>query len=53
MAKLELTFKKERETKHAIPCREVSVPGKALVVGTVQIQKWLAPLDTIKITLEW
>jgi hypothetical protein len=53
MPKHELTFKKERETKNTIRYQEASEPGKPQVVGTLYIQKWVAPPDTIKITLEW
>jgi len=53
MAKYELTFKKEMETKNTVRYQEEANPGKPQVIGTVYIQKWVGPSDTVKITVEW
>ena len=53
MAKHELTFKKEKETKNTVRYQEESVESKPPVIGTLYIQKWVRPADNIKITLEW
>lgn len=53
MAKHELTFKKEKETKNTVRYQEQSDPGKPQIVGTLYIQKWVGSPDSIKVTIEW
>lgn len=53
MARYELTFKKERETKNTVRFQEEAEPGKPQIVGTLYIQKWAAPAETIRVTVEW
>jgi hypothetical protein len=53
MARYDLTFKKERETKNTIRFQEEAEPGKPQIVGTLYIQKWAAPGETIRVTVEW
>ena len=53
MAKHELTFTKERETKNTIRYQEEANPGQPQVIGTVYIQKWVRPPDKVKFTVEW
>jgi hypothetical protein len=48
-----LTFKKEKETKNTFRFQEVSEAGAPPIVQTIYIQKWIAPSDTITVTLEW
>lgn len=53
MAKYELTFRKERETKNTVRFQEEAEPGKPQIVGTLYIQKWAAPAEKIRVTVAW
>ncbi len=53
MAKHELTFKKEKETKNTIRYQEEPVENQPPIIGALYIQKWVRPADSIKVTLEW
>lgn len=53
MPRYDLTFKKERETKNTVRFQEAVEPGKPQVVGTLYIQKWVAPAETIRVSVEW
>ena len=53
MAKHELDFTKERETKNTIRYQEDAKPGQPQVIGTLYIQKWAGPPDKLKVVIEW
>jgi hypothetical protein len=53
MAKHELDFTKERETKNTIRYQEDAKPGQPQVIGTLYIQKWVGPPDKLKVVIEW
>ena len=53
MAKHELDFTKERETKNTIRYQEDAKPGQPQVIGTLYIQKWVGPADKLKVVIEW
>ena len=47
MAKHELDFTKERETKNTIRYQEDAKPGQPQVIGTLYIQKWVGVAITL------
>lgn len=51
MEKQTLTFTKEKETKNTFRYAE-DTKGKPPVLGTIYIQKWLAPPDKLTVTIE-
>lgn len=52
MEKITAKFQKERETKNTFRFQEQPEKGKPSAVGTLYIQKYVDPPDTITVTIE-
>jgi hypothetical protein len=52
MDKKTLIFVLEKETKNTIRFQEKPADGQPPIIGTVYIQKWAKPANTITVTVE-